>query len=44
LSEKKVKKEVERYLQERGKKRITLEDLLGAKEALPSIMSEAEKG
>jgi hypothetical protein len=41
---KKVKREVERYLQERGKKRITLEDLLEAKEALLSKMSEAEKG
>jgi dissimilatory sulfite reductase (desulfoviridin) alpha/beta subunit len=41
---KKVKREVEKYLQERGKKRITLEELLEAKEALLSKMSEAEKG
>ena len=41
---KKVKREVEKYLQERGKNRVTLEDLLEAKEALLSKMSEAEKG
>ncbi len=41
---KKVKKEVEKYLQEKGKLRVTLEDLLEAKEVLLNKMSQAEKG
>lgn len=40
----KIKKEVEKYLSSRGLKRVTLKDLLLAKEALLEKMSQAEEG
>ncbi len=41
---KKVKTEVEKYVASKGKKEITLHDLLEAKEVLLGKMSEAERG
>jgi len=40
----KVKKEVEAYLKSQGKTKVTLEDLLKAKEVLLGRMSQAERG
>ncbi len=41
---KKVKKEIEKFLQDKGYKRVTLEGVFLAKEALLEKMSQAEKG